>query len=129
MRFPITGFQELASRIEMLEVSNRRWRLITIVLLVSSISMILIAAKAPDRVEPSVLRVTTVEARDIILKDEKGNVCARLSVLPLIERTGNGVPVVVIQSDTKDRAVLTIYDDRGRPAWTAPPSPILVPAR
>jgi hypothetical protein len=129
MKSPITEFQELAGRIEMLEASNRRWRLITIVLLVSSISMILIAAKAPDRVEPSVLRVTTVEARDIILKDEKGNVCARLSVLPIIERRGNGVPVVVIQSDTKDRAVLTIYDDQGRPTWTAPPSPILVQAR
>ena len=129
MRCSITEFQDLTSRIERLETVNRRWRLITIVLLVSVLSVILIAAKAADRVEPSVLRVTTVEARELILKDEKGNVCARLSVLPIIERAGNGVPVTIIQSDSTDRAVLTIYDDRGRPAWTAPPSPILVPAR
>jgi hypothetical protein len=128
MRFLMADLQELAGRVEKLEASNRRWKLVSMVLVLSGISMLLIAAKGPYRAEPSVIRVNTVEARDIILKDEKGNVCARLSVLPIIERMGNRVSVV-IQSDTTDRAVLEIYNDKGLPAWTAPPSPILVPAR
>ena len=128
MRFPITDLRVLAVRVEELEASNRRWKLFSMGLLLSGISVLLIAAKTTDRVESSVIRVKTVEARDIILKDEHGNVCARLSVLPIIKRMSNGVPLI-FQSDTTDRAVLVIYNDKGRPVWTAPPSPTLVPAR
>ena len=128
MRLPITDLGMLAVRVEELEASNRRWKLFSMGLLLSGISMLLIAAKVPDLAEPSVIRVNTVEARDIILKDGNGNICARLSVLPIIKRMSNGTSFVV-QSDTTDRAVLEIYNDEGRPAWTAPPSPILVPAK
>lgn len=90
--------------------------------------MLLVAAKPTDRTRPSVIRVTTVEARDIILKDEEGNVCARLSVTPIIERLNNRTSVV-IHSDSTDRAVLEIYDKKGLRVWTAPPLPSLVPAK
>src|SRR5207249_11055488 len=40
------------------------------------------AAARPDRVEPDVLHVRTVEAQDFVLKDGDGRVYARLSVTP-----------------------------------------------
>jgi len=103
---------KLAKRVEKPEASNRRWKLASVVLLRSGISILLAGAKAADHVQPSVIRVNTVEATDILLKDEKGNVCARLSVLPIIDWIGGHISVVV-QSNTADRAVLTIYNAKG----------------
>ena len=122
------GLQDLARRVEKLEASNRLWKFASGLLLLSGISMFLIAAKPADWTGPSIIRVTTVEARDIILKDEEGNVCARLSVTPIIERRSNRASVV-IRSDSTDRAVLEIYDKKGHRVWTAPPLPSLVPAK
>ncbi len=122
------GLQDLAGRVEKLEASNRRCKFASGLFLLSGISMLLIAAKPADWTGPSVIRVTTVEARDIILKDEEGNVCARLSVVPIIERLNNRTSVV-IRSDSTDRAVLEIYDKKGLRVWTAPPLPRLVPAK
>ncbi len=38
------------------------------------------AAKAPDRVDPSVLRATAVKAQEFVLKAEDGHVYARLTL-------------------------------------------------
>src|SRR5262249_52754731 len=122
-----TDLQSLAARVKRLEPSNHRWRFASALLFLSGISMLLIAAKPADRIKP-VFRVTTLEAREIVLKDEKRNICARLSVTPVIQRM-NGHTSVITHQDSADRAILEIYDEKGFRAWTAPPTPTLVPAR
>src|SRR5256884_3366709 len=83
--------QALAARVERLESANRRWKSASVIALLFVISMLLLSARRaervaaaarPDRVEPDVLHVRTVEAQDFVLKDGDGRVYARLSVTP-----------------------------------------------
>lgn len=120
-----TDLQILVARIEKLESQNLRWRAASVVVALFASSILLMAAKPADRIETPILRVTTVEAREIILKNRDGHVCARLSVTPIISRGNNHA---TFESEGQDLAVLEIYDERGNPVWVAPPSPTLVPA-
>src|SRR2546429_716755 len=70
--------QALAARVERLESANRRWKSASVIALLFVISMLLLSARRaervaaaarPDRVEPDVLHVRTVEAQDFVLKD------------------------------------------------------------
>ncbi len=69
-----TNFDFLAARVQKLEASNRRWRLLNAVLLLSGASVALMGAKPADRLEPNVIRAGAVEAREFLLKDTDGHV-------------------------------------------------------
>ncbi len=50
----------LAARVQKLEASNRHWRLVNALLLLSGVSVVLMGAKPADRLEPPVVRAGTV---------------------------------------------------------------------
>ena len=77
-----TSLDLLASRVQELEASNRRWKLVNALLALSAVSVALMGAKSADRIEPPMVRAGTVEAQEFILKDEAGHIYARLSLNP-----------------------------------------------
>ena len=132
--------QALAARDERLESANRRWKSASVIALLFVISMLLLSARRaervaaaarPDRVEPDVLHVRTVEAQDFVLKDGDGRVYARLSVTPsLTAMDPNGrsprlydMPVIAGQ------ASLQFYDEKGKVVWSAPSKPQFMTVR
>src|ERR1700739_373061 len=117
MKFTETDFEVLAARVEKLESRHRRWKAVSIVIGLFAASLIAMGARLADRIDPSVIRTTTIEAREVVLKDRDGHVCARLSVTPIMERSSNHGTNA---SERTDLAVLEIYDENGRAVWTAP---------
>jgi hypothetical protein len=117
--------QVLSARLDRLEVQNRRWKLAAIMLALSSGSLVLIAAKPADRLDPSVVRARSVEAQDFILKDEDGQIRARLSLRPHSKKPGQNL----FANPTGATPSLEFYDDNGDAVWTAPQSPTMIPAR
>ena len=116
-----------------LEASNRRWRLLNALLLLSGVSVVLMGAKSADRLEPNVIRAGSVEAQDFVLKDEAGHVYARLSLNPSIARLkqSNG-RTYFVPSDSlaiPDQPALQFFDDKGDVIWTVPQGPMLRPAK
>ena len=75
-------FQALAARMDKLEAQNRKWKLASILLGLSSASLVLVAAKPADRIDPGVIHARTVEAQDFVLKNADGQVLARLTLNP-----------------------------------------------
>jgi hypothetical protein len=116
-------FPELAARIDKLEAQNHRWKLATILLAVSSASLVLIAAKPADQIDPNVIHARTVEAKDFVLKDEDGQIRARLTLNP--KKASKGA--VILDSDLKP--ALQFYDDRGDAYWSVPQGPSMIPTR
>src|SRR5450432_4322463 len=70
----------LCARLDKLETQNRRWKLASIIFALSSASLILIAARPADHIDSGVIHARTVEARDFVVKDEDGQVRARLTL-------------------------------------------------
>lgn len=94
--------ETLAARVEKLEAANRRWKSSSVIALLLVISTLLLstrhaervaAAAKPDRVEPDVLRVRTVEAQDFVLRDLDGHVYGRLGITPELDGHGPERPV------------------------------------
>src|SRR5215472_7605970 len=117
--------ESLAARVQKLEAANRRWKSSSVISLLLVISMLLLstrhaervaAAAKPDRVEPDVLHVRTVEAQDFVLKDLDGHVYGRLGRL-------SDMPVIPGQ------ASLQFYDEKGKVVWSAPSKPQFMTVR
>ena len=138
MNSPQANLDLLAARVQNLEASNRRWRLLNAVLLLSGASVALMGAKPADRLEPPVIRAGSLEAQEFILKDTDGHIYARLS----LGRTSanilaNGLNSLPNQSGLQfmpNRAnpgqpALQFFDDRGNVLGTVPQEPTLIPAR
>lgn len=126
-----TNLDLLATRVRKLEVSNRGWKLVNALLLLCGASLALMGAKPADRIVPPVVRASTVEAREFILKDETGHVYARLTLNPSV--SGNKQPndrmYLVPRQGSTGQATLEFYDDKGDVLWTAPTTPTMVPAK
>jgi hypothetical protein len=120
-----SDLQSLSARIDKLETQARRWKLATMVLALSSASLILIAAKPADHIDPSVIRTRSIEAEDFILKDQDGQVHARLSLHPHSKKFGQSFS----PSPAGSTSSLEFYDQNGEAIWTAPQSPTMMPAK
>jgi len=131
--------QTLAARVEKLESANRRWKSASAIALLFVISLLLLstrhaervaAAAKPDRVDPDVLHVRSVEAQEFVLKDADGHVYARLSLSPRVVVKGNS-HLFLIPGDgaLPGQAALQFYDDKGGVLWTAPSAAQLLPVR
>jgi alpha-L-arabinofuranosidase len=127
MNYTEPEFQALAARMDKLETQNRRWKLASIVLALSSVSLVLIAAKPADRVDPAVIHARTVEAKDFVLKDEDGQIRARLTLNPNKKVEMNGRSVLIM--NPAFGPALQFYDGKGDAIWTAPQEPTMIPAR
>jgi hypothetical protein len=127
-----TSLDLLASRVQELEASNRRWKLVNALLALSAVSVALMGAKAADRLEPPVVRAGTVEAQEFILKDEAGHVYARLSLNPSAPgmKQPNGRTYLMPPNQAiPGQATLQFYDDKGDVLWTVPSVTQVLPAR
>jgi hypothetical protein len=116
-----TELRSLAARIDKLEAQNRKWKIATILLAASSAPLVLMAAKPADQLNPSVAHARTVEAQDFVLKDNDGQVRARLTVRPRSDVKGDLLL-------NPHRPALQFYDDNGQPFWTIPQQPGMIPA-
>lgn len=123
--------ETLAARVQQLESASRRWKSATAITLLLVISMLLLgtrhaervaAAGNPDRIEPEVLRVRTVEAQDFVLQDADGHVYARFGIAPDLAATDRfGRPERL--KGTPGQASLQFYDEKGKVVWSAPSKP------
>ena len=132
--------QTLAARAEKLEAANRRWKSACVIALVFVLSLLFLstrhaerarAAATPDRVEPDVLHVRTVEAQDFVLKDVDGHVYARLSIAPsltVVDQNGRSARVYDM-SVIPGQALLQFYDEKGKVVWSAPSKPQFMTVR
>ena len=119
------NLESLIARIEKLESQNRRWKRAAVIVAISSAALVLAGAKLADRIDPQVLRVRTVEAQDFVLKDEDGRVHAQLSMTPnRIELNGQ----IIEFGPATTGPALQFYGENGKPIWTAPQRPTLIPA-
>jgi len=128
MNYTEREFQALAARMDKLEAQNRRWKLASILLTLSSASIVLIAAKPADRIDPTVIHARTVEAQDFVVKDEDGQIRARLTLNPQvkIKKEVNGP---FVNTNVPVGPALQFYDGKGEAIWTAPQEPTMIPAR
>src|SRR5437879_13443027 len=115
MNSPEANLDLLVARVQKLEGSNRRWRLLNALLLLSGVSVVLMGAKPADRLEPNVIRAGSVEAQEFILKDETGHVYARLSLNPSIPKTTQKGRTYLLPNDKfpGGEAALQFYDEKG----------------
>jgi hypothetical protein len=118
-------FQALASRVAKLETQNRRWRFAFALLAVCGFSLVLMGAKAADRMESQLIRAHAIEAQEFILKDEDGHIYARLSMNSGKQQTIGGVTFVMKEGGP----ALQFYDEKGGVVWKAPTKAELIPAK
>src|ERR1700726_2884011 len=85
MSSPNSDLQVLAARLDKLESRACRWKLASIVLAATSTALILMAAKPADRIDSAVIHARTVEAQDFVVKDEDGQIRARLTLNPQVK--------------------------------------------
>ena len=118
-----TNLEDLTARVAQLEKQTRRWKLATALLGIFGALFILTAAKAAQRMEPTVLRARAVEAEEFLLKGEDGHVYARLTPDPDLQRLNAGALAPL------SPAALEFYDVNGHIAVIVPTTPKMVPAR
>jgi len=124
--------QILAVRVERLEAQNHWWKLISALFALSGVSLVLMGAKPADRIGPPMVRASTVEAQEFILKDETGHIFARLSLnLPIkTVKQPNGRMYLIPQNQAiPGQAALQFYDDKGDVLWTVPSMTQVLPAK
>ncbi len=112
----------LAARVQKLEASNRHWRLVNALLLLSGVSVVLMGAKPADRLEPPVVRAGTVEAQAFILRNETGHVYARLSLNPSTPRIkqSNGRTYFVPSDSLRFQASPRFSSSMTKATWSGP---------
>jgi hypothetical protein len=109
-----SDLQSIAARLDRLESQNRKWKLAAVAFGLSTLSLVFVAAKPADQIDPQVIHARTVEARDFVLKDEDGQIRARLTMNPKKEPQGlRALPA-------GPPPALQFYDDDGNPYWTVP---------
>ena len=129
MDFTQSELHLLTSRVEKLEAQNRRWKLASFFFALSGVSLMLMAAKPADRIEPPVVRAGAVEAQEFILKDTDGHVYARLSLgRALAKKQPNGLYLIPNKAAAGQPA-LQFFDDKGDVVWTAPTRAEFMPAK
>jgi hypothetical protein len=123
-----SDLQAPSARIDKLETQARRWKLASIVLALSSVSLILVAAKPGDRVDSAVIHARTVEAQDFVVKDEDGQIRARLTLNPRV-RMKRDMNSPAVNMNAPMGPALQFYNGDGDAIWTAPQEPTMIPAR
>src|SRR5258708_38577868 len=127
-----TSLDLLASRVQELEASNRRWKLVNALLALSAVSVALMGAKSADRIEPPVVRAGTVEAQEFILKDEAGHAHARPTLYPQRPKKMRERNTYFISSDSPaspGQPGPQFLGDKGKVVLSRSPEPGLRPVK
>jgi hypothetical protein len=111
----------LAKRIEVLEFEVRRWRVLTVAMLIA-MTVLVVAASAPSqRATPEEdqfvhqVPAGALTARDFTLVGKDGKPYARLYTRKGRVTSGKG-------STEESQPILEFYDATGEVVWTAPPN-------
>jgi len=122
MREAIRDFQALVVRVEMLEAQNRRWKLMSMVIALTGVSLVVIGAGRSDTVDTPVMRARTVEAQEFLVKDADGRVRARLSLYPKGQEVKVDEKVYHMRPEKvmPGQASLQFYDENGEEVWVVP---------
>lgn len=126
------NLDRLAARVQELEASNHRWKLLNALVLLCIASVFVMGAKPADRLEPNVIRAGSVEAQEFVLKDESGHVYARLSLNPSLPKATPKGRTYLIPNDSLailGQPALQFFDDKGDVVWTVPQEPTLRPVK
>ena len=130
MRQDDVDLNDLRSRIQQLEVQNRRWNVISTTAVLVVGSLMLMGAKRDDRVESPTIKASTVESREFVLKDAQGHIRARLSLPPTGRVVqGPGYYPLAPPQVVSNQAALQFYDENGDVVWIAPTSPSVIPLK
>ena len=101
-----SGFEDLLDRLATLERQNRRFKLLGVATLVG-VALLLVMGQAPAK--------KIVEANEFVLKDDGGNIRARLFIT---EKTTTNMPLPGMTTPTpvtwNPKATLALYDDKGQ---------------
>jgi hypothetical protein len=100
----------MLDRIAKLEAQNRRWKFVSLSLLLIFASTLTMGVMAQERIAPPLVRAQTVEANTFLLRDSDGIVRGRLVMRAY-------------------KPILEFYDESGKVIWSAPTNPKLVPTR
>ena len=93
-----------------------------------STSLFLIAAKPVVHVDSAVIHARTVEAQDFVVKDEDGQIRARLTLNPQVKmRKDMSGPE--LNMNVPMGPALQFYDSNGDAIWTEPGVAKMIPAR
>jgi hypothetical protein len=125
MREANRDVRALTVRVEKLEAQNRRWKLLSMVIALTGISLVVIGTGRSDTGDSPVIRARTVEAQDFLLKDEKGRIRARLSLYPSGKEMKVDGKVYQVPSEKvmPGQAALQFFDERGEEVWVEPKVP------
>jgi hypothetical protein len=123
-----SDLRALSARLDKLESQARLCKLAAMVFALSSASLVLVAAKPADHIDSGVIHARTVEARDFVVKDEDGQVRARLT-LNSQAKTKNDMSDATVNMNAPLDPVLQFYNVNGNAIWTAPQEPTVIPAR
>jgi len=125
--------QNLAARVEKLESQNRRWKLASALLSLCGAGFLLMGAKPADRLDRQVIRASTVEAQEFLLKDEDGHVYARLSLNGAKKAFQLNGRVYDLPNqrltELSGEPSLQFFNEKGQLVWTAPSRPELMTVR
>jgi hypothetical protein len=105
-------FQALQVRVSKLETQTRRWRALSASAVLAGVLLVLVGANRSETAAPTVIRARTVEARDFLLRDEHGRICARLTIHPTVERKA-----------VHENPALQFFDENGEEVWVEPKGP------
>jgi hypothetical protein len=105
--------QALQMRMSKLEVQTRRWRAVSVLMVLAGVLLVLVEASRSEPVDPIVIRARTVEARDFVLKDEHDRVRARLTTFPTDKQ----------RYSASGQTVLQFFDENGEEVWVEPKQP------
>lgn len=114
--------QDLQMRVSKLETQTRRWRALSASVVLAGILLVLVGASRSETTAPTVIRAKTVDARDFLLRDEHGRVCARLSIHPTVERKAS-VEDEVYRYEVRENPALQFFDENGEEVWVEPKRP------
>ena len=100
----------LLERIAKLEAQNRRWKFVSLLVLLTFVFSVAVGVMAQERIAPPLVRAQTVEANTFLLRDADGGVRGRLVMRAY-------------------KPILEFYDENGKVIWSAPTNAKLVPTR
>ncbi len=110
----------LQIRVSKLEAQARRWRALSVLVLLAGVLLVLIGASRSETTDPTVIRAKTVEARDFVLKDEHGRVRGRWSSHTTEKVTTTTREGKAYDFELPRDPALQFFDENGDEVWVEP---------
>jgi hypothetical protein len=118
--------QALQMRVSKLEAQVRRWRALGVLVVLAGVLLVLVGAGRSETADPAVIRARAVEARDFVLRDERGRVRAHLSSHPTTDIEANVGGIVYHMPGSP---ALQFFDEDGEQVWEEPRQTMFEPIK